>query len=45
MMNQKNQSQINDQVDKSQLVDDIQNALYKSTMGSQWLKAFEGQWG
>lgn len=45
MMNQKNQSQINDQVNKSQLVDDIQNALYKSTMGSQWLKAFESQWG
>lgn len=40
-MNQKNQSQINDQVGKYQLVDDIQNALYTSTQGSQWLKAFE----
>lgn len=43
MMNVKNQSQINAQVDKYQLVDDIQNALYRSTQGSQWLKAFEHQ--
>ena len=44
-MNVKNQSQINAQVDKYQLVDDIQNALYRSTQGSQWLKAFEHQCG
>lgn len=44
-MNVKNQSQINAQVDKYQLVDDIQNALYRSTRGSQWLKAFEHQCG
>ncbi len=44
-MNVKNQSQINAQVDKYQLVDDIQNALYRSTQGSQWLKGFEYQCG
>ena len=44
-MNVKNQSQINAQIDKYQLVDDIQNALYRSTQGSQWLKAFEHKCG